>query len=113
MANAQSVKYTVLTGDGDTWAPRGETANMGAAMSAAGKLLESRQAAHVRVVKEFVDAATGRTVNTTILDESVGRRPGPESAAGGGGGVVRWLAIAAGMFAVGFAGVYAARTFFL
>lgn len=113
MANAQSVKYTVLTGDGKAWSSRGETTDMGAAMSTAGNLLESRQAAHVRVVKEFVDGATGRTVNTTIFDKSVGQQHRPAGDAGRAAGAVRWVAMAAGMFAVGFAGVYAARTFFL
>jgi hypothetical protein len=108
MAKAQSVKYSVLTAEGKDWSTRGETGDMGAALKAARGLLSS-QAPHVRVVKEFLDTASGRNVTTTIFDEKYGHK----SASAPKGGTMRWLMIAVVMFGLGFAAVFAAKTFFL
>lgn len=109
MAQAQSVKYSVLTAAGKDWSVRGETGDMTAALNAARGLLASRQAPHVRVIKAFVDGSSGRNVTTTIFDEKAGRK----SASPAAGGAARWLTIAGVMFAVGFAAVFALKTFFL
>ena len=109
MAQAQSVKYSVLTPDGTGWSVRGETGDMAAALNAARSLLTSRQAPRVQVVKAFLDSASGRNVTTTIFDEKAAHKS--ESTAGGG--ATRWLIIAAIMFVAGFAAVFAIKTFFL
>lgn len=109
MAQAQSVRYSVLTPQGDGWSVRGETGDMGAALNTARSLLSNRQAARVRVVKAFLDSTTGRNVTTTIFDE----KSGAPAAASGGHGAVYWLAVAVAMFAIGFGAVFAFKTFLL
>lgn len=109
MAKVQSVTYSVLTADGKDWSLHGRTTDMAAAMKTARGLLSKQQAPQVRVVKEFLDSSSGRNVTATILDEKVGA----VSAAAPGGGIMRWAVVALVMFAVGFGGVYAAKTFFL
>lgn len=112
MPKAQSVTYSVLAGAGKDWAVHGQTHDMTAAMNAARSLLTSKQAPQVRVVKEFLDSKSGRNVTAIILDENAAQAPAPRSG-GGSGGALRWLAIALVMFAVGFGGVFALKTFFL
>ena len=109
MAKAPSVKYSVLTTEGTEWSTRGETGDMGAALSAARGLVSSQPAAHVRVVKEFLDTASGRNVSTTIFDEKSGHK----SASAPKSSTMRWLTIAVIMFGLGFAAVFAVKTFFL
>jgi len=109
MAKAQSVKYSVLAATGAKWTSHVQTRDMAAALEAARTLLRSGQAPRVRVVKEFLDGETGRHVETTILDESLGPNPG-------GTAVVRrlfWPAIAIGMFLTGFGLVAAVKIFVL
>src|SRR3546814_12971081 len=84
------------------------TTDMTAAMKAARNLLTSEQAPHVRVIKEFLDTRSGRNVSATILDEKTAQVSAPSA----GGGAVRWLIIAVAMFAIGFGGVFAVKTFF-
>lgn len=110
MTKAQTVKYSVLAANGAEWAPYGESGDMSAALGAARNLLRSGQAARVKVVKQFLDNATGRNVSTTILEENAG---GSGAKKGAGGSTMRWLAIAGIMFVVGFGLVFAAKTYFL
>ena len=109
MLKSQSVTYSVLTPNGKDWTVQGQTGDMSAAMKAARALLTAQKAAQVRVTKEFLDSSSGRNVTTTILDEKAKSAGVAES----GGGTTRWLVIALLMFAVGFGGVYAVKTFFL
>ncbi len=109
MSKTQSVTYSVLTGNGKDWAVHGQTADMQAALKSARGLVSAQQASQVRVVKEFLDSRSGRNVRTTILDEGSAQGAGPAE----GGGTARWLLVAVIMFAVGFGGVFAAKTFFL
>jgi hypothetical protein len=109
MAKAQTVKYSVLAASGADWAPYGETGDMAAALGAARNLLRSGQAAKVKVVKQFLDSATGRNVTTTILEETAGRDAGN----GGGRGAIAWLAVAGGLFVAGFGLVFVVKTYFL
>lgn len=106
MSKAQSVTYSVLTPEGKDWAVQGRTRDMAAAMKTARGLLTAQKAPQVRVVKEFLDSQSGRNVSTTIFDQKAG-------AATAAGSPVRWAVIAVAMFAVGFGGVYAVKTFFL
>lgn len=112
MSKTQTVTYSVLTADGKDWAMHGQTTDMTAAMKAARNLLNTKQAPQVRVIKEFLDTSSGRNVSATILDEKIAQvsalRPG-----GASGGILRWLVIATAMFAMGFGGVFAIKTFFL
>jgi hypothetical protein len=110
MSKTQSVTYSVMTGNGKDWAMHGQTADMQAAMKTARGLVSAQQASQVRVIKEFLDSKTGRTVKTTILDEESGRTV---AAGGGDGGTARWVFVAIAMFAIGFGGVFAVKTFFL
>jgi hypothetical protein len=109
MSKTQTVTYSVLAADGKDWAVHGQTTDMTAAMKAARNLLTSEQAPHVRVIKEFLDTRSGRNVSATILDEKTAQVSAPSA----GGGAVRWLIIAVAMFAIGFGGVFAVKTFFL
>jgi hypothetical protein len=109
MAQTQSVKYSVQIPDGSGWSVRGETGDMAAALNAARGLLGNRQAPRVRVVQAFLDSASGRNVTTTIFDEKATHK----SASARGGSATRWLTVAGIMFVVGFAAVFAVKTFFL
>jgi hypothetical protein len=109
MSKTQSVTYSVMTGNGKDWAMHGQTADMQAAMKTARGLVAKQQASQVRVIKEFLDSKTGRTVKTTILDEESGRA----AEVAGGSGTARWVFVAIAMFAIGFGGVFAVKTFFL
>lgn len=109
MAKAPSVKYSVLAANGAGWTPYGESGDMAAALGAARGLLRSGQAARVKVIKQFLDSATGRNVSTTILEEEAGG--GTTRAAGMS--LLRWLAIGAAMFMVGFGLVFLVKTYLL
>lgn len=109
MAKAQSVKYSVLAANGPDWSPYGETGDMSAALGAARNLLRSGQAARVKVVKQFLDSATGRNVSTTILEED--SRSAAKTA--GGMGAAGWLALGGIMFVIGFGLVFLAKTYLL
>lgn len=110
MSKVQSVKYSVLAASGADWAPYGETGDMSAALGAARNLLRTGQAAKVKVVKQFLDGATGRNVSTTILEEAAGR---PAATAKAANGSARWLMIAGAMFVAGFGLVYLAKIYLL
>jgi hypothetical protein len=110
MSKAPSVKYSVLAGSGADWAPYGETGDMSAALGAARNLLRSGQAAKVKVVKQFLDSASGRNVTTTILEEAAGRTSETPKQ---GAGAMRWLIIAGAMFLGGFGVVFLTKTYFL
>jgi len=108
MAKAPSVKYSVLTPDGSDWSVRGESGDMTAALNAARSLLKSQQAPRVRVVKDFLDSATGRNVTAIIFDEKAGNKSASAAKSG-----IGWVTVAVIMFGLGFAAVFAAKKFFL
>lgn len=112
MSKTQTVTYSVLTADDKDWAVHGQTTDMTAAMKLARNLLSTKRAPQVRVIKEFLDTSSGRNVSATILDEKIAQASAPRSGTAGGG-TLRWLLIAIAMFALGFGGVFAIKTFFL
>lgn len=112
VSKTQTVTYSVLAADGKDWAVHGQTTDMTAAMKAARNLLSTKQSPQVRVIKEFLDTSSGRNVSATILDEKIAQASAPRTG-GAGGGMLRWLLVAIAMFALGFGGVFAIKTFFL